>query len=299
MANNLFSRYIWIVDTISRYGRITRDELNRLWMLSPFGNGEPLARRTFYNYRAAIEDAFKINIECDPATFEYYITNADPHSASVTHWLLNSAAMSNLLNDARDISARIFLEDVPSARTHLAAIISAIKAGNPVRITYQPFNRSNARQGIVVEPYFLKIFRQRWYLTGRVPADDMIKTYALDRITELSTLTSTFELPDDFDPEAFTRDAFGIIFSMGDVKEIAIRCDAKQAKYFRALPLHHSQREMIHDHYSIFQYRMKLTPDLVSEILSYGPRITVVAPPELRAMVIDQLNESISNYTGS
>ncbi|MDE6371507.1 MAG: WYL domain-containing protein, partial [Duncaniella sp.] len=73
MARNLLSRYVWLIDTIKRYGNITREELNRLWMLSPLGEGEPLPRRTFYNYRNAIEELFGITIQCNPATYEYFI----------------------------------------------------------------------------------------------------------------------------------------------------------------------------------------------------------------------------------
>ena len=66
MSKDLFSRYIWLIDTIKRYGHITREELNDLWKKSPYSNGESLPRRTFYNYRIAIEDIFKITSRyCD------------------------------------------------------------------------------------------------------------------------------------------------------------------------------------------------------------------------------------------
>ncbi len=296
MPKNLFTKYIWIIDTIKRYGRITRTELNRLWLLSPLSNGQPLARRTFYNYRNAIEELFKINIECDPATYEYFLEESDDHAQSVTDWMLNSAAMSDMLNDSRDVSERIFLEDIPSARTHLATVIKAIKGNNPVSFTYQPFSRSTAKAGIVVEPYFLKLFRQRWYLTGYVADDNKIKTYALDRIHNIKLLNEHFTMPDDFVPEEFIRDSFGIIFTHGEVKHVAVKTDPRQAKYFRALPLHPSQSEMLHDAYSVFYYKLKLTEDFVEELLSHGPNVTVISPPELRAMMIDRLRRSLRNY---
>lgn len=96
MSKNLFSRYIWIIDTIRRHGTITREELNRLWIRSSFSDGEPLPRRTFYNYRNAIEELFKINIECNTSTFEYSINDGgDAHTESVTDWMLNTAPPRN------------------------------------------------------------------------------------------------------------------------------------------------------------------------------------------------------------
>lgn len=296
MSKDLFSRYIWLIDTIKRYGKITREELNARWKRSPFSNGEALPRRTFYNYRLAIEEIFKISIECNPSTFEYYISDEDVHNESVTNWLLNSAAMSNVLSDSREISDRIFLENVPSAREYLSLIIDSLKENHPIKFTYQPFSRSNATPDITLEPYFLKIFKQRWYITGRNTKEDTLKTYALDRMRDVTTEQSTFAIPDDFDAETYFRDSFGIVFSQGEVKHIAIKTSARQAKYFRALPLHQSQSEMIHDAFSIFYYKLRITPDFVQELLSYGPQITVLEPPELKAMMINSLQETLAGY---
>ena len=174
MARDLFSRYIWLIDTIRRYGSLTRDEINRLWMKSPYSNGEPLPRRTFYTYRNAIEELFKINIECNPSTFEYYIEQSNDHYESVMNWLLNSASIGNLLNDAHDIADSIFLENVPSAREFLSITVDSLKEHRPMKFDYHPYTRLNPTRDIVLEPYFLKIFKQRWYVTGRNVKEDVI-----------------------------------------------------------------------------------------------------------------------------
>lgn len=296
MSKDLFSRYIWLIDTIKRYGRITREELNALWLKSPYSNGESLPRRTFYNYRMAIEDIFKISIECNTSTFEYYIDDEDDHNESVTNWLLNSAAMSDMLSDCREISDRIFLENVPSAREHLPVVIDALKQFHSISFTYRPYSRINPTPDVVVEPYFLKIFKQRWYVTGRNVKEDCIKTYALDRMSDVIIQASEFEIPESFDAETYFRDSFGIVFTQGEVKNVAIKADVRQAKYLRALPLHHSQHETIHDEYSVFYYKLRITPDFVEELLSHGPALTVLNPPELRAMMITSLQESLANY---
>lgn len=297
MPKDLFSRYIWLVDTIRSHGTITRSKLDEQWMRSPYSNGEPMPRRTFYNYRNAIAELFKIEIGCNLKTFEYYIANSkDPHDDNVTDWLLNSAAMSNALTDAREVAERVFLEDVPSSRQCLGLAVRSLKENKPLKFDYSNYARSKPTKGVVVEPYFLKIFRQRWYVTGRNVAESKIKTYALDRMSSVSLVDSSFAMPSDFDPETYFKDSFGIIFSKGEVKEVKIRVDSQQAKYLRELPLHHSQLEMVHDRYSIFTYRLRLTADFVSELLSYGPRITVIAPAELRAMVVTSLKDALKNY---
>lgn len=296
MAKDLFSRYIWLIDTIKRYGSISRDEINKLWMRSPYSNGEPLPRRTFYSYRNAIEELFKINIECNQSTFEYYIEQDDDRNESVMNWLLNSASIGNLLNDARSIGDKIFLEEVPSAREHLSLVVDSLKEKRQITFSYHPYTRINPTNDIVVEPYFLKIFKQRWYVTGRNVKEDVIKTYALDRMSDARLLPANYTIPDDFDAEAYFRDSYGIIFDEGTVKHVAVRTDARQAKYFRSVPLHHSQTEVLHDSYSIFYYKIKITPDFVQELLSYGPKVTVLSPPELRAIMVNSLRSTLDNY---
>ena len=98
MSRDLFSRYIWLIDTIKRYGALTREQINQLWIRSSFSNGEPMPRRTFYAYRNAIEELFKVNIECNPSTFEYFIAHDDEHHESVMNWLLNSASILSLIH---------------------------------------------------------------------------------------------------------------------------------------------------------------------------------------------------------
>lgn len=290
------NRYIWLIDTLRSRGRLTRDKLNRLWEMSPFSEGRELARRTFYNYREAIEELFGIRIEYDPATYEYYIPEGNDRQEGVTDWLLNSAAMSNVMAHVADVSERIFLEDVPSARMYLSQVIAALRNNVELKFTYRPYTRSTPTTGVIVETYFLKIFRQRWYVTGRNVKENRIKTYALDRMESVTLGERVFEPDPAFNIEEYVNDTFGIIFNQGEPKEITIRTDLRQAKYLRALPLHHSQRETLHDSYSQFHYRLRLTEDFVQELLSLGPRIMVTNPPELRAMIVSRLRETLALY---
>lgn len=297
MSYNLLNRYIWLVDTIRRFGRITLAQINRQWEGSEFYQGQPLPRRSFANYREGAQELFKITIACDPRTYEYYIEDGGTqHAGGVTSWLLNSAYTNDLLSHSHDLADRIFVENVPSAREHLGPVINAMRAYNPIKFDYHAYWRVNPNRGVVLQPYFLKIFRQRWYVTGLVPADGKIKTYALDRINNLRILQQTFNPDPSFDPREYFRHSFGIVFTEGEVKRIVLKVESSQAKYFQALPLHHTQEEYIHDTFSIFHYRMRISPDLVEELLSHGSRVQVLEPPELRAMMIRELKNTLKAY---
>lgn len=300
MAKDLLQRYIWLVDTIRLHGRMSRGQIYQLWMRTSYSGGNPMPRRTFYNYRQAVEELFNIEIKCDSATFDYYISDiGDRHNEGVTNWLLNTAVTNELLAGSRAVADKIFLEQVPSAREFLAPVIESLRDNRPIRFDYHAYGRVLPSEGVVVEPYFLKIFRQRWYVTGRHTASGKVKTYALDRITRLIVLPETFEPDPEFDAEEYFSSSFGIVFTHGEVKRIALKVESRQARYFRDLPLHHSQEEVVHDGYSIFYYRMRISPDLVSEILSYGSKVRVLEPRELKAMVRQELAKALENYNNA
>ena len=297
MIRNLINRDVWLVDTIGRYGRITLKDLNKVWLSSQISDGRPLARRTFFHYRDAIEEMFDIDIKCDRATFEYYIDDSgSENNARLRSWLMDSVSMRGMLSSAHDISGRIMLENVPSAREHLPVIIDALKQNRRIRFSYKSYTRSLPTDGIVLEPYFVKIFKQLWYVIGRNVKEGKIKTYSLDRISNLNLMQDTFAMPEDVKPSEFFKDCFGIITNSNRPKRIVLRVEPTQAKYFRALPLHGSQQEEVHDHYSIFSYRMRITYDLKEEIMSHGASIEVLEPEELKVLIRTELENALSQY---
>ena len=298
MARNMINRYVWLVDTISRFGRITLKELNEAWLRSDISEGKPLARRTFFHYRDGVEEMFDINIQCDKSTFEYFIDDSGGEdNARLRSWLVDSVSMSGMLSNAHDISGRIMLENVPSAREHLPVIIDALKQNRRIRFSYKSYTRSLPTSGIVLEPYFVKIFKQLWYVIGMNVKEGTVKTYSLDRMSSLNLLQETFIMPDDINPSEFFKDCFGIITNRNRPKRIVLRVEPTQAKYFRALPLHSSQREEIHDDYSIFSYKMRITYDLKEELMSHGASIEVLEPKELKTLIRTELEQALKNYS--
>ncbi|MDE6154755.1 MAG: WYL domain-containing protein, partial [Muribaculaceae bacterium] len=189
MSTNQLSRSMWLVNLLRRYGRLTRAQINQHWRASGLGNGRDIPRRTFFNFRDEISDLFHIRIECDSRTYEYYIEE-DEHSRNMTSWMVHTQALNDVFVNSRDVSHLIFLEDVPSARSYLKLVVDALKERHRLKFDYAPYTRSTPSRGVILEPYFMKLFKQRWYVTGRAVKDgDVIKTYALDRMLTPSMLT--------------------------------------------------------------------------------------------------------------
>ena len=256
-------------------------ELNELWTETELSGGEEIIARTFFNYRSAIQDLFSIVIECDKSTNTYSIAYRDDDST--TEWLLSSFSVSQLLQQNKDISNRILLEEIPSGQHHLSTIIEAMHSNNVIEITYQRFVEDEPHS-VCVEPYCTKLFHQRWYVVANNIEKKHLQTYALDRISDIKILANTYSIDPNFDAKAFFLNSFGIFASENEQPQrILIRVDATQSKYLRTLPLHHSQKETItNDKFSVFQYYLVPTKDFVFELLSHGAFFEVLEPASLR-----------------
>lgn len=292
---DLINKYVWLVDTLSRYDRLTRSEINDLWMRSAHGDGSPMAARTFFHYRRAIEENFHIDILCDRSGRYYIDPSQRELNRTVTNWLLESHAANAALKESSIPAGRVSVEDVPSAREYLPTVLAAIGDSSKLRFTYAGFSRTRPEEGIVFHPYFVKRYKQRWYMIGWKEKSNDIRTYALDRVKAMTTLGDHFEMP-DITPEPFFSNLIGITESKAPVREVQIKTSPKQAKYFRALPFHSTQQEVIHDDYSVFTFRLKLNYELVHELLSYGNALKVMEPPELVMMIKSELKSTLELY---
>lgn len=300
MSRNPIERYIWLIDTLRQRGRLTRRQISDLWSRTPFSkNGEGICRRTLYNYKNAIASLFEIDIAYDPVTYEYYIKEPEKKESRFTDWLLNAASVSETLTTSRDLSDRILLEDVPSGRGRLPLVIAALRNSSRLVFDYHNYTRSRPTVDIEFEPYLLRIFRQRWYVVGRNIKEQRVKTYALDRMTDITDTGIPFAMPADFDPETYFRYSFGIVVINSRPRDITIRTDHHYAKYLDALPLHASQQKTVHDSYCLFRYKMLITDDLVQELLGLGSRIVVEEPKELRVKIREELRKTLAAYNDS
>ena len=286
----LFNRYVWLVDTIYRAGRISFEEINAQWERSSLNDtGEELPLKTFHNHKNAIQQMFDINIECDRrGGYLYYIEHAeDMERGGVRTWLLNTFAVNHLINESHYLKRRILFEQIPSGQRYLTQIVEAMRDSLVLDMAYQSFWSEKPCQ-FEVEPFCVKVFRQRWYIVARSVTDGRLRIYSLDRIIDLQTTDHPFTLPGDFDPEAYFADSFGVIVDENcPVERVCVRVQGVQRQYLRTLPLHSSQREAeITANSSIFEFRLRPTLDFQQELLTHAANaehdIEILEPAWLR-----------------
>ena len=300
MARNLINKYVWLVETIYKAKRITFEEINEKWLANDLSEGIELALRTFHKWRIAAEEMFGLAIECERrGGYHYYIANTEElKGGNIRNWLLNTISVSNVLIDNQHMKDRILLEEVPSGQEYLSDIIEAMKKDHPINMTYQSYWRVKSNN-FNVEPYCIKLFKQRWYLVARSIYNNKIMIYSLDRILTLDILANdTFKMPDSFNPNEFFSEYYGVIIDEEQtVEEIKLKVSAAQANYLRSLPMHHSQQEIERtSEFSIFRIVIKPTYDFQQEILKNGEDIEVLEPSWFRTEISNRIKQMSNKY---
>jgi hypothetical protein len=297
-TSTLFNRYVWLVETILRAGRITYEEINEKWSRSRLNySGDDLPLRTFHNHRYAIEEMFDINIECDKrGGYVYYIENTDDmRRGGMRSWMLNAFSVGNLLIGSSEMKDRILFEKIPFGHQYLTSFLEAIRDNVSMEITYQSFEK-NEPSTFLIEPFCLKVFRQRWYVLARSPYYNELRIYSLDRMQRVEVTKTAFDFPADFSSEDYFHHCFGIIHNEGTEPEtVEVRVAGNQRRYFETLPLHHSQTLVEENNgYTVFQYLVYPTYYFVQELLSHGEKIEIIKPIWLRqevAGIVQQMAE--------
>lgn len=281
----LFQTYIWLIDTIRRTHGITLEEINAQWMRTQLSEGVPLHRNSFKRYREAIEETFHLKIECRKQGDQYRYSlsqSRDLHGNQLKHWLLSSMTVAGIVGESKHLQQRILLEYVPSGEDFLAEVTRAMERNCSLEVEYRKF--TDAQPYIVeVEPYCLKLFRQRWYLLARRVEDGVMRIFSLDRMQYARSTDHSFSLPPGFNAARYFQHDFGI-FHQDDVPTlVTIRAYKGLGQYYATLPLHHSQRLVAStDSYDEFTFNLHPTPDFIQELLSQADRIEVVSPHSLR-----------------
>ena len=291
----IFQQYIWIVNTLRQYRKLSLEQLNELWVKDEVIGGEPLNRKSFLRHKDAILNMFGVVIECDlEHGYKYFISNPEViNDDTIEGWMLSTLTVNTVLSDSASLRNRILLENVPAGEEYLQTIILALKTNRRLTITYQRFGCDSYVK--TVSPYALKLFHQRWYIltyTGRHMA-----TYALDRMLSLEISNETFEMPKGFSPEDYFAEYYGITTDDTPMAHVVIRTYGNVPNYLRTLPLHASQREIENtDEFTDFSFDIRPSVDFVLELMSYTDGLEVLEPMELRRKICNTLQASLERY---
>ena len=170
-------------------------------------------------------------------------------------------------------------------------------AGRAGGAVYLPVVRGHAAPR-TVEPGLVFEDRNRWYLAGWDQDIDKLRTFGLDRISDL-TFTDRLVTVDRADAYRNHRQhVIGVTAPPDEpVERVVLRFTPLEGNYVISLPLHGSQRVLRNDGHGV-EIELRVIPnfELEREILGYGEEVEVLEPPALRDKIAARLRKMGGRY---
>lgn len=166
-----------------------------------------------------------------------------------------------------------------------------------LHIHYKSF-KARQKQELVIYPYLLKEYRNRWFILGANRKGKQISILALDRIEGIEHLPKEKYIKPDFDVAAYFSDAIGVSKMPGQKPiVVTLKIDRAHAPYIITKPIHPSQKILSEEHDGIiFSIEVIWNFELEREILGFGEHMKVLSPRRISAKIRDRIQDSILNY---
>ncbi len=179
----------------------------------------------------------------------------------------------------------------------LPDIIDAATSHQAVRITYRNYKNCDEEYTVVVHPWYIKQYNNRWFLMAYDAEADRISNYALDRIQNFNVEEDVAYIPNkEVDFEHYFDDVFGVTIPPSDVEKIRVllQFSKKQYPYIVSKPLHHSQ-EIVDAENRILTVEVRPTYEFTQLILSFGFDVKVLEPEPFKQEILANLRRNLQN----
>lgn len=179
-----------------------------------------------------------------------------------------------------------------------SAVARGWAEGRVVELDYDPGTAPRKRTR--VHPYFLEpdAALRSVYLIGHDEAAGAMRTYKVERIRSATLTTDRYEIPADFDPDAWLANSWGIWSSEGTpTARIRIRFDASVAHRVREAVWHRSQElTELPDGGVELAVTVAGIIEIQPWILSWGGGAEVLEPAELRDAIAASVRRASERY---
>jgi predicted DNA-binding transcriptional regulator YafY len=170
---------------------------------------------------------------------------------------------------------------LPEKEELLEEVVDALQRCRGLQIRYRDFD--GARHSVRIEPLSLAVYDHQLYVIGRARGSPP-HPYRFSRIEAAETVGGPFKYPDkdSYDPERVFADSFGIfVQERYPVQKVEVSLAPRWATFVRSHRWHRSQESFLRAGRVHVCLRVRLCPEVVAWILSFGPDARVIGPPVL------------------
>ena len=178
----------------------------------------------------------------------------------------------------------------------LSPILDATSNHQPLKIVYRNYKNSEVEKTLIVHPWYVKQYNNRWFLFALDDQRYYITNLALDRIQSLEVSDDTpFMSNENINFENYFDDVIGVTIPNGDVAKIRIvlQFSKSQFPYVTSKPLHLSQQIISQEDCTL---SIEVRPNYELLILSFGPDVEVLEPTEYREHIKGKIVENLKKY---
>jgi predicted DNA-binding transcriptional regulator YafY len=176
----------------------------------------------------------------------------------------------------------------------LAAVTEATQNRRLMDIDYFTMSRRAIAKRRVA-PYHVWFYDDTFYLIGYCYLRSQIRIFAVDRIKTYRISDENFTPPEDFDPQSFMEQSFGVF--QGEPVWVEIRFTPDAAGYVREKVWHPSQILIDQtDGGLIFKVRVAGLEEIQHWVMRWGAQATVLSPKSLQKAVCNEAKQMMNHY---
>ncbi|WP_323027334.1 WYL domain-containing protein [Gelidibacter japonicus] len=180
-------------------------------------------------------------------------------------------------------------------RQHISTLFNLIVKRKQIRIVYEPYGKPHF--DVVVFPYHVKQYNNRWFLFCYNEKFESISNYPLDRIISIEELAESFE-PSSINWLDYFDEIIGVTKpEEGKLEKIYLKFSKQRINYVLTKPLLGSQKmDKTDEEGRTIVIEVIPNNELFQLLLSYGADVIVVKPTKIRQEIEDIIKEMGKNY---
>jgi len=187
--------------------------------------------------------------------------------------------------------------DGPSVTRNLQTALKARRERRKLRGVYCSLE-SNTTLERILHPYAVIYRAQAHYIVAYCEERRAVRTFRLDRFTELEVLPQAAEVDDDYDLEEHFAGAWEVVG--GRKHTVKLRLSGKVAQRLSQACVHPSQQILSCTEDALeMQLNVALTEEFEGWLLSMGGSVEVLAPQTLRSRIREQARQLLENHGGN
>jgi predicted DNA-binding transcriptional regulator YafY len=179
-----------------------------------------------------------------------------------------------------------------TAVRHISTLFNAILHKKVIKVVYKDF-KTLTEYDVILHPYYLKQYNNRWFCFGYDTGKKKISNLALDRIIQIEQKELKYLKNTHVDFDEYFEEIIGVTLKEEiAIEKITLKVNKKHWPYIESKPLHGTQkkRKGEEDENTItISIEVRPNYELEALLLSHGENIEIVSPLHFKEKFLERI----------